>query len=266
MESKECSKCCEIKLLKEFNKSSQHKSGLNNQCKNCINNYNSKFRFNKSGIKRKPKKQIDPTVETALLINNFKICHLCNEIKSLNNFLKNNVFRMGFSSRCKACMSVYRKNHHIKNKNRDSFNSKNWSKNHPMERKKINRISYEKNKNKILERRRNNPLIKLKCNLRSRISDALKRNKGKLHTFQIIGMSYDNFKKYIELKFQNGMTWENYGKYKNNKNELISGWDIDHVILLNSAKTKEELIKLCHYTNLQPLWHIDNLVKGQKLE
>jgi hypothetical protein len=60
----------------------------------------------------------------------------------------------------------------------------------------------------------------------------------------------------LEKQFISGMTWENYGYY---------GWHVDHKIPLASAKTKEELIKLCHYTNLQPLWMDENLSKGAKI-
>ena len=35
--------------------------------------------------------------------------------------------------------------------------------------------------------------------------------------------------------------------------EINIGWDIDHIVPLSSAKTEEDLIKLNHYTNLQPL-------------
>mgnify|MGYP002132731409 FL=1 len=49
------------------------------------------------------------------------------------------------------------------------------------------------------------------------------------------------------------MTWDNYGD-----------WHIDHIIPLNSAQTEEDLYKLCHYSNLQPLWALDNLKKGSK--
>jgi len=52
------------------------------------------------------------------------------------------------------------------------------------------------------------------------------------------------------------MSWKNYGR---------KGWEIDHIIPLSSATTKEELIKLCHYTNLQPLWWWENLEKGNKI-
>ena len=46
------------------------------------------------------------------------------------------------------------------------------------------------------------------------------------------------------------MTWENHGLYNG---ELNYGWDIDHIIPFSSAKTEEDIIKLSHYTNLQPL-------------
>ena len=53
-----------------------------------------------------------------------------------------------------------------------------------------------------------------------------------------------------------GMSWDNYGR---------DGWHIDHIIPLSSTKIKEEIIKLNHYTNLQPLWATDNLKKGSKI-
>ena len=52
------------------------------------------------------------------------------------------------------------------------------------------------------------------------------------------------------------MAWENYGYY---------GWHIDHIIPLSSAKTEEELYKLSHFTNLQPMGASDNRKKGAKI-
>ena len=73
-------------------------------------------------------------------------------------------------------------------------------------------------------------------------------------TESIVGINYNEFKKYLESIFLDGMTWDNRGE-----------WHIDHIIPLSSAKSKEDLIKLCHYTNLQPLWAKDNLKKGSKV-
>jgi len=66
----------------------------------------------------------------------------------------------------------------------------------------------------------------------------------------IIGCSFDELKKYIESKFETWMTWENRGLYNGDFNY---GWDIDHIIPLSSALTEEDVIRLNHYTNLQPL-------------
>ena len=77
-----------------------------------------------------------------------------------------------------------------------------------------------------------------------------KKNK----TFNIVGCSPEFLKEYLEKKFIGGMSWDNKGD-----------WHIDHIIPLSSAKTEEEIYKLCHYTNLQPLWSEDNLKKGNKM-
>ena len=49
------------------------------------------------------------------------------------------------------------------------------------------------------------------------------------------------------------MNWDNYGNPVDGVYEINKTWDFDHKIPLSSANTEEEIIKLCHYTNLQPL-------------
>ena len=66
----------------------------------------------------------------------------------------------------------------------------------------------------------------------------------------------NHIQKYLESQFLEGMCWDNYGIY---------GWHIDHKIPLCSAKNETELLKLFHYTNLQPLWAEDNLKKNGNL-
>ena len=51
------------------------------------------------------------------------------------------------------------------------------------------------------------------------------------------------------------MNWDNYGKYNG---ELNYGWDLDHIIPVASAKTEEDIYKLNHYTNFQPLCSFTN--------
>lgn len=74
--------------------------------------------------------------------------------------------------------------------------------------------------------------------------------------YVIFGCSPDDLRKYIESKFIDDMSWSNYG---------FNGWHIDHNTPLYSAKTEEDLKKLSHYTNLQPLWKSENITKGFKI-
>lgn len=98
-------------------------------------------------------------------------------------------------------------------------------------------------------------LYKLSKRLRSRLGTAIYRKSlkktSKLREY--LGCTIAYLKSHLESKFQPGMTWANYGK-----------WHIDHIIPLATATTAEEMCKLCHYTNLQPLWAEDNLKKGSK--
>ena len=105
-------------------------------------------------------------------------------------------------------------------------------------------------------RRNNDPLYKLKHNLRTRIKrffnskNITKQNK----TFDIVGCTPEFLKEHIENQFTEGMSWELMGQHIH----------IDHIIPLSSANTEEEVYKLCHYTNLQPLWAKDNMKKSNK--
>lgn len=72
----------------------------------------------------------------------------------------------------------------------------------------------------------------------------------------IVGIELNDLKNHIEKQFTEGMNWDNYGVY---------GWHIDHIIPLCTAKDENELLKLFHYTNLQPLWAEDNLKKNGRI-
>jgi hypothetical protein len=76
----------------------------------------------------------------------------------------------------------------------------------------------------------------------------------KSKTYEILGVSYEGFKVYIESKFTDNMCWENYGE-----------WHLDHLIPVSSAKSEKDLILLNYFTNFQPLWAIDNLRKSDFL-
>tara|TARA_R110000772_G_scaffold160436_1_gene271576 strand:- start:222 stop:758 length:537 start_codon:yes stop_codon:yes gene_type:complete len=106
-------------------------------------------------------------------------------------------------------------------------------------------------------KRKTDPIFKLKGNLRARTYLAFKSKgyKKESKTAKTLGASYKVVKKHLERQFTDGMNWENYGE-----------WHVDHIIPLASANTKDELINLCHFRNLQPLWAADNLSKGCRIE
>lgn len=75
----------------------------------------------------------------------------------------------------------------------------------------------------------------------------------KSKTAEILGCDWDFFVCHIEKQFTKGMSWENRGE-----------WHIDHIVPLASAETEDDVIALNHFTNLRPLWAVDNITKGDK--
>jgi hypothetical protein len=117
-------------------------------------------------------------------------------------------------------------------------------------------ISKQKISNGLYRYHNSTPLEKrIKRNLRSRLNKALQGNYKTGSAVRDLGCSIEELKKYLESKFQDGMTWDNYGQ-----------WHIDHIRPLCSFNLQdpEELKKVCHYSNLQPLWAKDNLDKRNK--
>jgi hypothetical protein len=93
---------------------------------------------------------------------------------------------------------------------------------------------------------------------RTRIGKALRGNTKSINTTKLLGCSLEFFKKYYESKFTKGMTW---AKVMNGEIHC------DHISPCASFDlTKASEQKKCfHYTNLQPLWALDNLQKGSKI-
>ena len=193
-----------------------------------------------------------------------KICKKCLVEKELELFYKGR-------NECKECRKKIVKEHASKNKDLISENKKEYylsNKEKIQDRKKISYINNrEKNidisrkyrqENKesinkhVKNRLKNDPLFKLKCNLRKRNGRIFKSIgiKKNTKTEQILGCSFVEFKIYLESKFEYWMSYDNHGRYNG---EFNYGWDIDHIIPLSTAITEDDLIKLNHYTNLQPL-------------
>ena len=151
----------------------------------------------------------------------------------------------------------YKKNSiSLKEKSRDYYLT------HKDERKKKCNDYYIKNKEKIIKRtvlREKNKIntsmvFLLKKRIKSRLKMAIKSNYKTGMAIDSLGCSIEHLKTHLELKFTEGMTWNNYGE-----------WEIDHVIPLCSIDPTDysDIFRVCHYTNLQPLWKKDHLKKTQ---
>jgi len=143
---------------------------------------------------------------------------------------------------------------------RKEYNKKYYEENKEKLKENVRKYYQENKKRKIeYERKRqrekwqNDPMYRMIMNQRRSVRRFLKANKytKNISTEKLLGCSPEELREHLRKQYQQGMTDENYGE-----------WHIDHIIPLSSAKSQEEVDKLFHYTNLQPLWAIDNLKKG----
>ena len=145
-------------------------------------------------------------------------------------------------------------------KNKEIINSKNkLYKINNNDKIKNNNESYKSVRNKRKkERLKCDVNYKLQEILRNRLRNAIKKNKKVGSAVKDLGCSVEELKCYLESKFQLGMSWENHGLY---------GWHIDHIKPLASfdLMDRKQFLEACHYTNLQPLWAKDNIIKGDKI-
>ncbi len=145
----------------------------------------------------------------------FKKCTKCLKDIPADGFCRNNRASDGLHSQCKKCDKEYRQENLEKTR------------------------QYERNK------RKTDPIYKLKKNIRRSILQAFKKKglQKESNTREILGCDYDTFINHLVSQFDEHMTLENHGTY----------WEIDHIIPLCIAETEEDIIRLNHYTNLQPL-------------
>jgi hypothetical protein len=209
-----------------------------------------------------------------------KSCSSCNEVKDFKYFYKGKGYKDGYRSTCKDCVKKYQeenkdskkeylKNYKDKNKNilklkNKEYRLKNIDKIKEWRSNNEEYIKKHRQNNKlnfrlyIKKRNENEPIFRFKNNVRRLILHSFKRRKKNFkkidRTEIILGCSIQDFINYISKGFKKGMTFDNHGD-----------WHIDHIIPLATASTEEEVIKLNHYTNLQPLWAKENLSKGKKL-
>jgi hypothetical protein len=231
-----------------------------------------------------------------------KRCSICKLEKEILFFYKNKSSKDGHRSNCIDCSKEYKEKNkekeieyrlNNKDKRRDYDKNRIYDpvlKKDYYERNKESilldrKVHYENNRQKKIEyqidyqrnnkskrnqylvnRRESDPIFKLITNIRNLIYNSFYYNgySKKSKTECIIDCSFSELKNYLESKFEDWMTWDNKGLYNG---EFNYGWDIDHIIPLSSASVEDDLIRLNHYTNLQPLCSkVNRDIKRNKTE
>ena len=92
-------------------------------------------------------------------------------------------------------------------------------------------------------RRASDPSFKLAQLLRNRLNGAIRHGRKAGSPVRDLGCTVGDLKQHLESQFVPGMGWHNHGE-----------WEIDHILPLASVDltNREEFLRVCHYTNLQP--------------
>ena len=207
-----------------------------------------------------------------------KTCPGCGKEKSASDFHKRLRSPDGLDSRCKLCnkerdlnyrrankerIADQKKQYYQANKEKEEERKKRWQEANQERASEHFKEYYKSNKDRIIkntssyqrQRLQADPVYRFKHQMRQMTSLAFFRRgfKKDTKTAKLLGADWQTVKSHIESQFKVGMCWSNRDK-----------WHIDHIVPVGLADTPEEVKKLCHYTNLQPLWAEENLKKGCK--
>ena len=220
-----CKGCELYKPIVEFHKCRAKKDGVKHRCKFCVSEYNSRYaKSNSEKLSKYKKKYRSINLEKLTRIN--KEWRLENK-----DFIKD----QGKKYRVKNKETLLEKNRSYRIKNRDKVNAY-----HSKYRRERNAVDIN---------------YRLRNNLRSRLAMAIKNNQKSGSAVRDLGCSIEHLKNHLGLLFLPQMSWDNYGK---------GGWSIDHILPLCAFDLTdvEQFKKACHYTNLQPMWEVENSSKG----
>ena len=242
MENKKCKVCDNIKNINDFSVARENKDGFNNVCKKCKSEYAKIYRINnKDKINNRRKELYNKPLQPKnyIKINN-KTCSICLKTKSIIDFNKNKYKKDGHRPECKICQSKKGKQYRLDN----------------IDKLKQYRLDNKYNINQYKKNKRETDInYRITCNLRTRIWGAIKNDYKSGSAVNDLGCGIEFFKSYIESKFEEGMTWDNWGR---------NTWHLDHIRPLSSFNllNREEFLIAVNYKNIKPMWFKDNLSKG----
>ena len=155
----------------------------------------------------------------------------------------------------KEKISEYQKQYRLDNKE----NSKQYCLDNKDKISEQKKEYYLKNKENIRirdkKRRYVNIEYRLTLNLRRRVLLALQGKSKSKRTLELLGCTVKYLIEHLEKQFQPGMNWQERHLFHIDHIRPCSSFD------LTDPKQQSECF---NYTNLQPLWAIDNMVKGAK--
>lgn len=240
METKVCTKCQRVLSVDSFNKDKNRADGLYPVCKEC----------------RK--------IESRKYYESYKD----KIIKNRKSYYENNKDlvskqQLEYYNQHREEILDKRKKYRQNNPEKISTSQKQAYYKNIQHYKKMKRLWKQKNREKLnkqqKERLLNDPIYKLKHSIRCNIYGAFARKKYKKskNIEKIVGCDLDFLCNHLKNTY-----FENYGEEYNGTQKV----HIDHIIPLATANTEEDVIKLCHYTNLQLLKAQDNMKKRDNID
>lgn len=188
-----------------------------------------------------------------------KWCRKCNDIKKIESFGSDKSNKHGLDSICKECRKKLATQRRIDNPDKVKEIRRN-SRNKYAEKSRLDKKEWaSKNQDHIREYKRsryhNDPEYRLAATCRQMVKRMFKSTgiKKCYKTQEVLGYTSKELKAHIEKQLKPGMAWDNYGE-----------WHIDHIIPISSATNLEDGIRLSKLENLQPLWAMENILKGGK--
>ena len=185
-----------------------------------------------------------------------KLCKKCDQILPLEEF------KYGYTH-CYHCQKAMSRDWKARNKERANALSRDWKLGNKERVSEYNKAYDAEHRDEIqkrssayhLTRAKTDPNFKLAKMLRSRYRSVMKDGRLDDSSLEIIGCSVENFKRWLEFRFQDDMTFANHGKM----------WDLDHVVPIAKFElygNEDEIRKCFHWTNFQPLYGSKNKSKN----
>jgi hypothetical protein len=270
MDTKTCIKCGEEKPLESFPIGKLRKDGsrgLRAQCKDCRNAIGARYYAeNREARREYGRKYREENPEKAREIDrkyreaNREARREYNRIYRKENEESLREYNRRYEQANREARREYNRVYYAENREAKAEHKRRYYAENKEALNEYNRKYRKDNRESLNEYHRdkyaNDPLFRLSKICRKRLWDGLKSlslDKSR-PSCEYVGCSWEDLRAHLEGQFVDGMTWENQGE-----------WHIDHIVPLCSATTEEELLKLTHFTNLQPLWAFDNLSKGGRV-